>query len=190
MGHDSCDLRRHLDSLAPETPIWDIVDLFCRAWESHADTEAWRPNKPRPKRALPIYTVEEPASAFDNRMVDTVLRRLLPTPIAPAPPSKPVPTELESLLHQLLGGVQVPTPTPPAKTGITEIETLLQSLLSATPVPASRVRSGPISRDWATVVCFSCGKVGHGVSRCPELKETLHLCCQDGRQRNWEAAMS
>ena len=99
-GHDSCDLRRHLDSVAPETPIWDIVDIFCRAWESHADTEAWRPSKPRPERALPIYTVEEPAGAFDDRMVETLLRRLLPTPIAPAPPSKPVPTELESLLQQ------------------------------------------------------------------------------------------
>ena len=28
-GHDSCDLRRHLDSVAPETPIRDIVD-HCR----------------------------------------------------------------------------------------------------------------------------------------------------------------
>ena len=31
-GHDSCELRRHLDSVSPETPIRDIVDR-CRVWE-------------------------------------------------------------------------------------------------------------------------------------------------------------
>ena len=37
-GQDSCALRRHLDSVSPETHIWDIVDR-CRVWESHADLE-------------------------------------------------------------------------------------------------------------------------------------------------------
>ena len=40
-GHENCALRRHLDSIPPETPIWDIVDR-CRVWESHADTGARR----------------------------------------------------------------------------------------------------------------------------------------------------
>ena len=34
-GHNSCELRRHLDSVAPEIPIRYIVDR-CRVWESHA----------------------------------------------------------------------------------------------------------------------------------------------------------
>ena len=34
-GQDSCELRRHLDSVSSETPIRDIVDR-CRVWESHA----------------------------------------------------------------------------------------------------------------------------------------------------------
>ena len=38
-GHSNCDLRRHLDSVSPETPIRDVVDR-CRVWESHADTTA------------------------------------------------------------------------------------------------------------------------------------------------------
>ena len=42
--------------------------------------------------------------------------------------------------------MQAPKPIPPPKTGIT---------------------------DWATVVCVSCGKAGHGVGRCPELNETF-----------------
>ena len=37
-GQDSCALRQHLDSVAPETRIQDIVDRF-RVWESHADLE-------------------------------------------------------------------------------------------------------------------------------------------------------
>ena len=34
-GQMECSLRRHLDSVEPETPIQDIVDR-CHVWESHA----------------------------------------------------------------------------------------------------------------------------------------------------------
>ena len=37
-GPAECALRRHLDSLKPETPMSDIVDS-CRVWESHRDVE-------------------------------------------------------------------------------------------------------------------------------------------------------
>ena len=37
-GQDSCELRRHLDSVLPETPFRDIVDR-CRVWESHPQPE-------------------------------------------------------------------------------------------------------------------------------------------------------
>ena len=50
-GHSNCDLRRHLDSVSPETPIRDIVDR-CRVWESHADPAVRRISKPMPD---PIY---------------------------------------------------------------------------------------------------------------------------------------
>ena len=30
-------LHRHLDSVSPETPIWDIVDR-CQVWESHGES--------------------------------------------------------------------------------------------------------------------------------------------------------
>ena len=39
------------------------------------------------------------------------------------------------------------------------------------PVADSRVRPGSVRRDWAMVVCFSCGKLGHVVG--PELNETF-----------------
>ena len=50
-GQGNCDLRRHLDSVPPETPIREIVDI-CRVWESHADPSARRLTKPNPD---PIY---------------------------------------------------------------------------------------------------------------------------------------
>ena len=37
-GQAECALRRHLDSLKPDTPMSDIVDS-CRVWESHRDVE-------------------------------------------------------------------------------------------------------------------------------------------------------
>ena len=79
-----------------------------------------------------------------------------------------VPTKLESLLRRLLEGVHAPTPIPPPKTGITDMETLLQGLLPGILATALRPRPSPIRRDWATVVCFSCG-----VGRCPKLNETF-----------------
>ena len=59
-GHENCALRRHLDSVLLEKPIWDIVDR-CRVWESHANTDARRIVKPTPERAQPVYTVNKPA---------------------------------------------------------------------------------------------------------------------------------
>ena len=34
-AQQSCDLRRHLHGVPPDTPIRDIVDR-CRVWESHS----------------------------------------------------------------------------------------------------------------------------------------------------------
>ena len=151
-GHDSCVLRRHLDSVSPETPIQDIVNR-CRVWESQADTEARRFSKPNPERALPIYTVNELRCVMQDRMVAAVTippaepdpleilrRRFLPTPVMPALPPKPVPTEVESLLQRLLGEVRAPKPTSPDKSGITDLETLLQGLLPGIQAPALRTR--------------------------------------------------
>ena len=50
-GHSSCELRRYLDSVPPETPIRDVVDR-CRVWESHADPEIRRVSKPSPDRFI------------------------------------------------------------------------------------------------------------------------------------------
>ena len=186
-GHDSCALRRHLASVAPETPIRDIVDR-CRLWESHADTEAQRFSKPGPEGALPIYTVDEPGCGLDDRMVAAVTNDH-PTgsaravgdfaqTVAPHPGGAGVASQtsthgIEKLVSALTGGSAGTKARSTSQDRITDMETLLQSLLPGTLVPASWTRPGPIRRDWATVVCFSCGKAGHGVGRCPELNETF-----------------
>ena len=101
-----------------------------------------------------------------------MLNRLLPTAPVHTPPPRPVTTELESLLERLLSGALAPMPAPPSQTGITEMETLLQRLLPETP-PASRSRPVLARRDWTAVMCFSCGKSGYRVSRCPDLNITF-----------------
>ena len=78
----------------------------------------------------------------------------------------PVPSDLEQLLQWLLGGTQAPQPAPPVRTGITKLETLLQNLLPVSPTPDSLTQPGPGRREWAAVLCFSCGKPGYGATRC------------------------
>ena len=58
-GHGSCELRRYLDCVPPDTPLRDRVDR-CRVWESHADAEIRRVSKPTPEPAYPAYVVNEP----------------------------------------------------------------------------------------------------------------------------------
>ena len=71
-GHGSCELRRHLDSVAPETHIRDIVD-HCRVWESHADWDNQRGGRPGPERALPIYMVDDAGGGRDDRTMWAVI---------------------------------------------------------------------------------------------------------------------
>ena len=62
-GHGSCELRRYLNCVPPDTPLRDIVDR-CRVWESHADPEVRRVSKPMPQPAYPAYVVNE--SEYDE----------------------------------------------------------------------------------------------------------------------------
>ena len=68
---------------------------------------------------------------------ETLLRRLLPGPVVPAPPPKPEPSTLEQLLQRLLAGAQARKPVPAATTESSDIESLLQSLLPGNLAPAT-----------------------------------------------------
>ena len=145
-------------------------------WESHADTGARRIVKPGPERALPVYTVDEPWCVLADWMVAAVtappvgtdnleallrLRRRRPSRY---PQSWRVCCNVycrecwhRRPLHHPRQGLQTWRPS---------------GVLPGMPVPASRARPGSFRRDWATIVCFSCGKSGHG-GRCPELNDTF-----------------
>ena len=73
-GHDNCDLRRHLESVPPETPIRDVVDR-CRVWESHADPIVRRMTKPTPDVTYPTYAV---GNADKDREVIKVAAKFTP----------------------------------------------------------------------------------------------------------------
>ena len=56
-GQVGCTLRRHVDSVEPETPIRDIIDR-CRVWESHAEFKDCRGDNPKtPPQDYPFLSV-------------------------------------------------------------------------------------------------------------------------------------
>ena len=169
VGHSSCELRRHLDSVPPETPIRDVVDR-CRVWESLADLAVRRVSKPSPDPTYPAYVVGDADRTSETTRVAAVtgqrsgmnqledlLRRLLTTVESPAPtPEVPA---VEKLLQRLVTETQSrppPVVSPPAPT---ELEQMMRSFLAGQRQrqrPPQRQR--PARRDWSDVVCFSCGK--------------------------------
>ena len=122
-GQDSCALRRHLDSLSPETPIRDIVDR-CRVWESHTEFEDRRGWHPRPDRSCPVYTISDGGTLGDLRevaddmtreaqdMLLSLMQHLLPTPAVSPLKATPIPSEFELLIQRLMGNDR-PVPAGP-----------------------------------------------------------------------------
>ena len=95
-GHSSCEMRRHLDSVQPETPIRDVVDR-CRVWESHADPAVRRISKPSPDPIYPAYVVGDPEGISETKWVAAVTR------------PRSGPDQLEDLLRWLLAAVDTGT---------------------------------------------------------------------------------
>ena len=111
-GHDSCALRRHLDSVPPETR--DVVDR-CRVWESHVDTEARRFSKPGPERDLPIYTVETGTAGNFAKMVAS---NLVGACVAPPPPPNRYPQSWKVYYSDYWRECQHPSPLRHSRLGL------------------------------------------------------------------------
>ena len=109
-GHNSCELRRHLDSVPPETPICDVVD-WCRIWESHADPAVRRVGKPSPDPIYPAHVVGDSDSTSE------------PTQVAAVTWPRSGPDQLEDLLRRLLMAVDFPAPILPPPTPRREVVT-------------------------------------------------------------------
>ena len=176
-GHSSCELRRYLDSVPPETPIRDVV-ARCRVWESHADPEIRRISKSSPDPIYPAYVVGDsdnvgqtirvaavtkPKSPPDQ--LEDLLRPLLANMAAPVPVPAPVPEvpTVEKLLQRLVEEKQSRHPaavSPPEPVGLGN---LFKSYLSGQQTSGPQTRQRPIRRDW------------NGV-----WMNRFHLCCQGG----------
>ena len=184
-GQETCELRRHLDCLPPDTPLRDIVDR-CRVWESHSDLSARNVNQP--KLTYPAYVVKpsekEPETVRaitvnkpERSVEDTneLLRKLVDmlTPGANTTTKAPEPSTLDKLVHLLREKVAERKPALPATWEPTKFETKLQSFLDSKRIPNQEFRQRPVQRDWSEVKCFSCGKSGHSANRCPTLDITF-----------------
>ena len=121
-GHSSCELRSHLDSVPPETPIHDVVDRCC-VWESHADPAVRRISKPSLDPIYPAYVVGDSDKISETKWVAAVTRP------KSGPDQLEAPT-VEKLLQSLVAETQSrpsPVVSPPESVGL---ENMLRSFLS------------------------------------------------------------
>ena len=184
-GHESCELRRHLDCLPPDTPLRDIVDR-CRVWESHSDLSGR--NVSKPELTYPAYVVKtsekhpEPVRAVtvnkQERSVDDtneLLRKLVEmlTPGATSTARTPEPSVLDKLVQLLTEKAAARKPVLLAPTEPTKLETRLQTFFEERQMPNQQFRPRPVQRDWSEVKCFSFGKSGHSETRCPTFDITF-----------------
>ena len=77
-------LRRHLDSLGPNTPIIEMVDS-CRLWERHCESVRTSADRCPVRVTCQVTEVEPtPAVSPETETVEDMIKRLLPT-LAPPP---------------------------------------------------------------------------------------------------------
>ena len=186
-GHGSCELRRYLDCVPPDTPLRDIVDR-CRVWESHADPEVRRVSKPMPEQAYPTYvakqseyetepvrvvTVNKPNSPVDQS--EELLKKLVAvlTPAVSPPAKAPELSPMDKLVQLLLSETTKSNPVLPAPVEPPGLETLLRTYFAQQQSLRQELRFRPVRRNWSDVKCFSCGKTGHSATRCPTLDVTF-----------------
>ena len=184
-GHGSCDLRRHLDCLPPDTPLRDIVDR-CRVWESHAELAERNVNQP--KLTYPAYAVkpmeEEPdvvravsvdksASPVEDNseIIKKIVDMLAPGSNLTRKATEP--SAFDKLVHMLREHVVERKPAVPETTAPTELETKFKTFLDSGRRAYQGLGTRLIQRDWSAVKCFSCGNSGHSAARCPKLDITF-----------------
>ena len=131
-GQVECALRRLLDSLGPDTPMSDIVDC-CRVWESHRDveTEPRTSVDRRPVHTVCQVTVDEQISTASPEMetLESIIKKLLPTPVPPAPRDDPIPSDRDLIIQRLLGTLVPSKPVVQERSAVTELETMLLNWL-------------------------------------------------------------
>ena len=103
-GQENRALRRHLDSVGPDTPIAEIVDR-CHFWESHAEINSGRVDNHEPNRPRAVFQVTQCVN--NEHVVDVVenlMKRLSSSPVETAQRTSPVPSDYELLTQRLCEG--------------------------------------------------------------------------------------
>ena len=169
-GQAQCSLRRHLDSVGPDTPMEDIVDR-CRVWESHAEEmNKWEVGRKsdRPRAVCQVASVDATSkpndASADKDVLGELMSHLLPTPAIAPPRATPIQSDYELLIQSLLGTVQPVQPRVQECSSVTDMEIMLQSM-----IPVASVAEEPSPR------CFSCGEMDHTTPRCPDLDESFSV---------------
>ena len=126
--------------------------------------------EPDPVRAV---TVDKPECPVED--TNELLRKLVEMLAPKATPTTRVPelAGLDKLAQLLTEKVVTRKPTLPMQTGPSKLETKLQDFLDGRRRAVQGFRQRPVQRDWAEMKCFSCGKSGHGATRCPTLDITF-----------------
>ena len=136
-GHSNCDLRRHLDSVPPETPIRDVVDRY-HIWESHADPAVRRVSKPSPDPTYPAYVIGDADNNSETTRVAAVTGQ------------KSSSNQLENLLRRVLTPAEPPAPKPE----VPAVEKLLQQLVKETQSRPPAVMSPPVPTELEQMLRF------------------------------------
>ena len=175
---------------SPETPIRDVVDR-CRVWESHADPAVRRISKPMPDPIYPTYVVGDTdrdneitrvaavtGLKSDQNQLTDLLWRVISTVEQPAPNLEI--SDMARVLQQL-GREALNRPPAAVKPPVpTTLEQMLLYFLEGQcqrQRQPSRQRPSPkqrsLRRDWSDVMCFSCGRMGHAATRCPDFNDSF-----------------
>ena len=165
-AQQSCDLRRHLDSVAPETSIGDIVD-------SHAEPIAIDNWCQDPVYSQPTLLMPPPATGGSARLryrVGSVMPALNESPRR----VRYSLADRELLLRNMLEAVGARRNVMSERSRSSELELLLRDMPPAgsvmkekTSPPASQPDGGtpPLTDDLGDRgQCFFCGFLGHGVN--------------------------
>ena len=146
-GQEKCALRRHLDSMGPDTPIADIVDRCC-VWESHEEIDSGRGAKlNRPHAVFQVTDSnnnEQEETSTDLNVVENLIKRLLPSPAVTTQETASVPSDYELLAQRLCEMAQPPVPE---NSDTIDIEQLLRKLIPVGPVVERTVRPTPEAQD-------------------------------------------
>ena len=131
-GQAECALRRHLDSLGPDTPMADIVD-YCRVWESHIEVASSRQmgtDRHSPRAVCQVTgDSQSPAGSPGTESLEDIIRKLLPTPQLPPPKAATIPSDQELLIQRLLGAIRPPQPVVQERSKLMDLEIILQNWL-------------------------------------------------------------